>query len=344
MSRAGNSERDDRRERPVRRSPRPDGSRWWFRLGCPRGGPWSAARLVLSAAAGGLSAHRAASTPPSTRYLVLTADVAAGTTVSADHLGSVALDLPGELAAVQETEAANILGRVAATGLDELDLLRPSDLHEPGRFADPDAVEVALDLPSSRAMLGALERGDRVEVLATDPAAAGTDRVAAATVVDQGDDRAGRHRFSVDGDGSPLAPRWRGGGSGGRCLGPRRGHARSAGTGRRGAGPMNDRFVLIGLARSRQGWFASCPLVHRSRGPDRLPEVPRPRRGAGPVRLRTTDLGAARRRRVGRGGPGAVRAGVVIGRSSVRGRRRPDPSRLGVPRRRCGPRRALRAR
>ncbi len=40
-------------------------------------------------------------------------------------------------------------------------------------------------------MLGALERGDRVEVLATDPAAAGTDRVGAATVVDPGDTEPG---------------------------------------------------------------------------------------------------------------------------------------------------------
>ena len=166
---------------------RPDGPRWWSRFRPPSGRAVVGGLLVALAAAGVLSAHRAASTPPSTRYLVLTADVAAGTTVSADHLGSVALDLPGELAAVREAEAETVLGRVAATGLDELDLLRPSDLHEPGRFADPDAVEVALDLPSSRAMLGALEPGHRVEVLATDPAAAGTDRVAGATVVDPGD-------------------------------------------------------------------------------------------------------------------------------------------------------------
>ncbi len=176
---------------PFAPSAAPDGARWWSRIRPPSGRAVVGGLLVALAAAGVLSAHRAASTPPSTRYLVLTADVAAGTTLSADHLGSVALDLPGELAAVQETEAANILGRVAATGLDELDLLRPGDVHEPGRFADPDAVEVALDLPSSRAMLGALERGDRVEVLATDPAAAGTDRVAGATVVDPGDAQRG---------------------------------------------------------------------------------------------------------------------------------------------------------
>ena len=286
---------------------RPDDPRWWSGSGRPPGGPWSVACWSRSARQV-CWARIAARTPPSTRYLVLTADVAAGTTAPADHLGSVALDLPGELAAVREAEAETS-SPLAATGLDELDLLRPSDLHEPGRFADPDAVEVALDLPSSWELLGALSR-DTVEVLATDPAAGGTDRVAggpSSTRVTSS--RAASVR--VDGDGPALGRGRRRGGSGGRCLGPRRGHARSAGTGRRGAGPMGDRFVLIRLARSHRPGPRTA-AAHRGRGPDRLPKCLDPdevRVLSGSqwrISALLVDAGLARVDR-------AVRSGVVIG-------------------------------
>lgn len=159
----------------------------WSRFRPPSGRALVGGLLVALAAAGVLSAHRAAGAPPTTRYLVLTDEVAAGTPLSAEHLGSIALDLPDEVAAIAEQDASEVLGRVTRTGLAELDLLRPGDLYERGRFVDPDAVEVALELPAPGALLGAIRPGDRVEVLATDPTGDGTVVVATADVVDPGD-------------------------------------------------------------------------------------------------------------------------------------------------------------
>lgn len=149
------------------------------------------AALVTAAAGGVVIAHRAAQQPPSTRYVVVTSDVTAGTALSRDHLGTVAIDLPGAVDAVEEDDVDSLIGRVAARPLPAAALLRAGDVLEEGRFADPDEVEVTITLDSTRVPTGALHTGDVVAVLSTDPDGDGTrvltDRARVAAIGDTED-------------------------------------------------------------------------------------------------------------------------------------------------------------
>ncbi len=139
--------------------------------------------MVTIAAAGVFVAHRSASTPPTSRYVVLTNTVDAGSAVSSDDLGTVALDLPDGLGVVGAEQVDDVVGRIATVPLDELDLLRPDDLLEDGRFVEPGSVEIAIELGAARSLEGAIEAGSSVDVLATDPDGSGTSTVATAARV-----------------------------------------------------------------------------------------------------------------------------------------------------------------
>lgn len=141
--------------------------------------------LIVAAAAGVLATHRSATAAPRDRVVVVTTAVDAGTTLGEEHLGTVAMDVPDGLVVVDETEVDQVLGRVTRVALDELDLLRASDLLEPDRFVGPGDVELALDLPPAQAMSGALRAGERVDVLATDPEGSGTSTIVRAALVTQ---------------------------------------------------------------------------------------------------------------------------------------------------------------
>lgn len=145
--------------------------------------------LVAVAASGVLVAHRSADAAPSQRWVVLTGDVPAGHAVTADDLGTIAIDLPAGVAAISGDEASELIGRVTRSPGEALDLLRPSDLHEPGRFARPGSVELALELSAARALSGTVRTGDLVDVLATDPHGTGTHTVATRARVSHVHDR-----------------------------------------------------------------------------------------------------------------------------------------------------------
>jgi Flp pilus assembly protein CpaB len=130
--------------------------------------------LVALAAAGVFVGHRQASQPPTTRYVVATRAVAMGDALHAEDLGTITVELPRGVTAIPSDEATGLVGRVAATPLDELDLLRPGDVLEQGRFADPSSVEVSLELPPARALQGIIRDGSVVDVLSTDPDGEGT--------------------------------------------------------------------------------------------------------------------------------------------------------------------------
>ena len=134
--------------------------------------------LVTVAAAGVFVTHRSATTPPTSRYVVLTRSVEPGAQITSDDLGTIALDLPDDLAAVDADDLDAVLGRTAAVRLDELDLLRPGDLFDTGRFTEPGSFEIAIELSAARALDGTIATGDTVDVLSTDPAASGTTTVA----------------------------------------------------------------------------------------------------------------------------------------------------------------------
>lgn len=139
--------------------------------------------LVTVAAAGVLIAHREASAPPRSRYVVMTRAVDAGEVVTSDDLGTIALDLPAELQVVPAADVDQLTGRRARTRLSELDILRPDDLFEAGRFADPTTVEVAIELSPARALIGSVEVGSVVDILSTDPSSTGTSTVASSVAV-----------------------------------------------------------------------------------------------------------------------------------------------------------------
>ena len=149
--------------------------------------------LIASAAVGVLLAHRAADAPPEHRYVVATVDLPVGATIEASDLGTVAADLPADLSVVVDAQAQDLVGSVTRLPLRAMDLVRPTDVVDPGRFDTPDAVEVALDLAPAPALFGTLRAGDRVHVLSTDPDGGGTRTVAHSALVAQvgSDDSAG---------------------------------------------------------------------------------------------------------------------------------------------------------
>lgn len=158
------------------------------RVRLPSGRALIGALLVVAAAAGVLMSHRSATQPAPHRYLVPARDLPAGRSISTDDLGAIAVDLPAELGALPVEQVDEVIGRVLRHDVAVSELLRPGDLFEPGRFRTPGRVEVALDLPPARALSGTIGVGDRVDVLVTDPSAAGTATLTRATVEAIGSD------------------------------------------------------------------------------------------------------------------------------------------------------------
>lgn len=135
--------------------------------------------LVALATMGVFAAHRSASSPPETRFLVAAKEIAAGTIIARGDLGSIALDLPNDMDAIKAEQADELIGRVAATSLSKLELVSSNDIYTDGRFTGSNAVEVALDLPAARALAGLISAGSLVDVLSTDINQGGTAVLAA---------------------------------------------------------------------------------------------------------------------------------------------------------------------
>jgi Flp pilus assembly protein CpaB len=141
------------------------------------------AALIVAASAGVLVAHRSASQPPTTRYVVVTHDVPAGHRLTRADLGTLAADLPSGVTAVESADADRVLGRVTRASLSEMDLVRSGDVLEAGRFTTPGSVEVPVEVDAGRSLGDALRPGSRVDVLSTDPEAAGTATLATDVLV-----------------------------------------------------------------------------------------------------------------------------------------------------------------
>lgn len=125
------------------------------------------AALVTASAFGVVFAHRAAQNPPETRYLVVTSPVAAGEVLRGEHLGSLAIELPDVLEAIEAERSDEVLGRVAARGLEPSELLTDTALAARDRFLDPAETEVAVSVDPARTPVGQFDAGDQVTVLAT---------------------------------------------------------------------------------------------------------------------------------------------------------------------------------
>ncbi len=155
--------------------------------------------LVVAAAAGVLVAHRSATSPVTTRYVVVTRPIEAGEILGAEDLGTVAADLPDDLGVVSAEAADEMIGRVVRTSLDDLDLLRPDDVYGTGRFTPPGSVEVGVELPPGQALAGSIRPGDRVDVLSTDTEGTGTMTIARSVLVSAIEDGSGHEGIGSSG-------------------------------------------------------------------------------------------------------------------------------------------------
>lgn len=145
-----------------------------FTAHLPSGRATVGAALIVIAASGVLVAHRVASRPPTTRYVVAARDIPAGAVLTTDDLGTLAATLPAGVPSVPAADAGRLVGRAARTALGELDLIRPADVVASSRFVPPGSVEVPVQIDPARALSGAIRAGSRVDVLVTDPESEGT--------------------------------------------------------------------------------------------------------------------------------------------------------------------------
>lgn len=139
--------------------------------GLPGGRAVVGALLVAAAAVGVFAAHLRATAEPGTRYLVANADLDAGTRIDAADVDTLFGHVPLELApAVAEhsilLEAREeLVGRVLTAPMARGDLLSRTVLADDGGVSD--AFTMSFPVASADAVAGSLQRGQRVDVLAT---------------------------------------------------------------------------------------------------------------------------------------------------------------------------------
>lgn len=130
--------------------------------------------LIAIAALGIFSAHRASGSEPSSRFVVAVHEIPAGTTLQREDLGSIAIDVPEGVSAIDAEDATKLIGRVSAGRIAALEMVSEQDFLPKNHFRRPGSVRLALDLPASRAMQGVVAAGDAVSVLSTDSTGSGT--------------------------------------------------------------------------------------------------------------------------------------------------------------------------
>lgn len=150
---------------PARRAPTPR----WFDLRLLIG-------LVLVVAAVVAGARIVSAADESVTVWVVTKDLAAGTTLSADDLETVSVGLD-EHASSYIAAASNPAGETLSRDISGGDLLPVAAIAE-----DTDLVGLALSVPASNVPL-TVARGDRVSIYATTPPSPGAQNPAVATVL-----------------------------------------------------------------------------------------------------------------------------------------------------------------
>lgn len=130
--------------------------------------------LVALAAIGVFSAHRGSESAPTTRFVVAAREIPAGTTITRDDLGVIAVDLPEDISAIEAEDATGLIGRVAGNDISELEFVSDNDLVSASKFNRPGTFQLAVDMPAARAMQGVIHAGDVVSVMSTDTEGAQT--------------------------------------------------------------------------------------------------------------------------------------------------------------------------
>lgn len=126
--------------------------------------------LVALAALGTFLAYQGANGPPTTRYAVAVADLDPGTRLGADDIRLEPLDLPPDLAAGAFDDPAALDGAVTVAPVRAGELIQGSAVVPPGAgesAASPPAHEFSFAVDRTRAVNGSLNRGERIDLLAT---------------------------------------------------------------------------------------------------------------------------------------------------------------------------------
>lgn len=121
--------------------------------------------LVAVAAVGIFAAFQAATAEPATRFVTAADDVEVGTQLTADDLELTPIDLPDAVAGGVFTEPDVVVGATAVGPIFAGELVQASDLVATGD--DPGRQQLSFAVSASRALGGAIQPGERVDVLAT---------------------------------------------------------------------------------------------------------------------------------------------------------------------------------
>jgi len=121
--------------------------------------------LVAGAVVGTVAVMATAGDDPAAAYAVVTGDVDAGERLAREDLALVPVDLPAAQRAVSYTDLAVLEGATALGPLAAGQLVQASDVAKPP--GGPRLASVSLPVEPARALQGQLQRGDRVDVIAT---------------------------------------------------------------------------------------------------------------------------------------------------------------------------------
>lgn len=140
--------------------------------GLPGGRAVVGALLVAGAAVATFAAYLDASAAPSTSFVVATAEVEPGTRLTSmdevsSRFGTIALELGGEVSdrLIPAQAVDELVGRVIVAPLQPGDLLSRSQLVADGGVEQVQTL--SFSLPRNAAVGGALQAGERIDVLAT---------------------------------------------------------------------------------------------------------------------------------------------------------------------------------
>jgi len=159
------------------------------RRNLPSGRAVVGALLVTISGLGLYAANRAATAPPTTKWLVARHDIPAGHRIVAADLGLAAMRLIDETAGVAYSDPAGVIGHLAVSAIAADELIQHSDIAT-RRAASGEGRRLTLDLSASQALDGDLAPGDLVDIAATGADPGSTQVIVAdalVSAVDSGD-------------------------------------------------------------------------------------------------------------------------------------------------------------
>jgi Flp pilus assembly protein CpaB len=128
--------------------------------------------LVAVAAVGTFAAWSGANKGPSSRYVVATHTVAAGTALGPEDMKTVAIDLPAAVAERSFSDRDALVHSITLGPLESGELVQSGNVL-PARGAKPHP-EFSFGIDAERAVDGSLRPGDRIDILVTYGTGAGS--------------------------------------------------------------------------------------------------------------------------------------------------------------------------